>query len=85
MLNDQIVFQSGSRFVEISAEAICLNGKDRIMKIDTENAKKEIINFLKVQDKFYVSDLAERLEIKPSIVIRAIKELKGDGIIKETD
>ena len=78
-----LFFQSGSRFIEIASDAICLNGKERSIRIEIDDAKNRIIDFLKENKSFYVSDIAEKMSIKPIIVIRAIKELKMEGQIAD--
>ena len=79
------IFQIGSRFAEIFSSVVCFQTEDRIEEIEIKNLKKEIIEFLKKHDKFYVSDLAEKLNVPPRKVVKAVKELKAEGFIRETD
>ena len=85
MIREPQIFQIGSRFPEISTEAICLNGKERMRKIETENLKRRILEFLRKKESFYVSDLAGELNTEPSKVVGAVRELRKEGFIRDVD
>ncbi len=53
-----------------------------IRNINKDNAKKEIIEFLKDNGNCYPSDVADALRLDFDIVIEIIKELMKEGRIK---
>jgi predicted transcriptional regulator len=84
-MKENNIFQIGSRFPEIFRSVICLQTDKKIEEIEINNLKREIIEFLKEHNKFYVSDLAEALDVSPRKIVKAVNELKIEGFIRETD
>ncbi len=77
------IFQIGSALPIIAPLNMLGVGSNKIRKIEIENIKREIIDFLKHHEKAYVSDIAISIDRHPRKIVQAIRELRDEGLISD--
>lgn len=69
----------GSFFPSSSSTTICTFKP--IESIELKLLKENILKYLKSHEGAYISDLSIELKVEPKKIIKAIRELKEDGMI----
>jgi len=47
-----------------------------------KEAKKEIIEFLKVNENAYTSEISEKLRLDVDLVLKVLKDLQKEGVVE---
>jgi Fic family protein len=57
--------------------------KDKRIRQKIDKLKKQLIDLYSKPCGYYTSELAERFDVEPRFVMRAISELKEEGVFEE--
>jgi len=76
---NDVIREAIRRFIEEMEEAKVLYVKD----VTLEQAKREIVKYLKRHGSTYVSEMAESLGIDIELAFKAVGELEKEGVVGE--
>lgn len=76
---NDVIREAVRRFIEEMEEAKVLYVRD----VTVEQAKREIVEYLKRHGSAYVSEMAESLGINIELAFKAVEELEKEGIVGE--
>lgn len=76
---NDVIREAVRRFIEEMEETKVLYVRD----VTVEQAKREIIEYLKRHGSAYVSEMAESLGINIELAFKAVEELEKEGIVGE--
>lgn len=76
---NDVVREAIRRFIEEMEEAKVLYVKD----VTVEQAKREIVEYLKRHGSAYVSEMAESLAVNVELAFKAVDELEKEGVVGE--
>ncbi len=76
---NDVIREAINRFIEEIEKSKVLYVRD----LTLEQAKKEIIEYLKHREAAYVSEIAENLGINIELAFKAVKELEEERVIGE--
>lgn len=76
---NDVIREAVRRFIEEMEEAKVLYVRD----VTGEQAKREIVEYLKRHGSAYVSEMAESLGINIELAFKAVEELEKEGIVGE--
>lgn len=76
---NDVIREAIRRFIEEMEEAKVLYVKD----VTLEQAKREIVEYLKRHGSAYVSEVAESLGVDIELAFKAVEELEKEGVVGE--
>ena len=76
---NDVIREAIKRFIEEIEEAKILYVKN----LTVEQAKEEIVEYLKSHSSAYVSEIAERLGVNIEVAFKAVEELEKEGVVGE--
>lgn len=77
-----VAVQKGISFPQTAISSI-LNGKDLIKRKRFEEIKSKVLVYLKQKKEAQISDICESLGFDLEDIVKALKELKKEGLVKE--
>jgi len=76
---NDVIREAIKRFIEEMEEAKVLY----VRNVTVEQAKEEIVEYLKRHSSAYVSEIAERLGVNIELAFKAVEELEKEGVVGE--